>query len=105
MRTVFVSRPTTTSSIQSEFCRELEEVLLRSDLQSRTVGVNEFSNEAPLLTVRRLMEQCSGAVVLGLAQFAVTTGILKPGTPAEQRVALCISQRRGTNLKQALPSP
>jgi hypothetical protein len=86
VRPVFLSRPTAISSIQKEFCRALEAVLQRSGLQPKTVGVNEFGNEAPLLTVRRLMEQCSGVVVLGLTQFTVTTGVRKPCTPAEQRV-------------------
>jgi hypothetical protein len=50
------------------------------------VGVNQFGNEAPLMTVRRLMEACHGAVVLGLAQLLVTTGVSKPGTSSERRV-------------------
>ena len=55
-------------------------------LHPQTVGVNQFGNEAPLTTVRRLMETCHGAVILGLAQLHVTTGVHKPGTKAEQRV-------------------
>jgi hypothetical protein len=86
VRQVFVSRPTKITEDQAVFCEALEERLHRADLESRTVGVNQFGNEAPLLTVRRLMENCHGAIVLGLAQLFVTTGVSKPGTDDERRV-------------------
>jgi len=71
---------------QSDFCSRLVARLASEDLQPQTVGVNQFGNEAPLLTVRRLMEECHGAVVLGLAQLHVTTGVSKPGTHGERQV-------------------
>lgn len=83
---MFVSRPTKTTTDQAAFCAALDDRLQRADLESKTVGVNQFGNEAPLLTVRRLMESCHGAIVLGLAQLSVTSGVSKPGTEDEQRV-------------------
>lgn len=86
MRNIFLSRPTKVTDEQSKFCRGLETRLTAAGLQPQTVGLNQFGNEAPLMTVRRLMEVCHGAVVLGLAQLHVTTGVSKPGTPGERRV-------------------
>lgn len=86
MRNIFLSRPTKVTERQSEFILNLEGRLTSAGLIPQTVGVNQFGNEAPLMTVRRLMEQCHGAVVLGLAQLRVITGIAKPGTSAERPV-------------------
>jgi hypothetical protein len=83
---IFLSRPTTVTHEQSGFCSGLEDRLRDAGLEPQTVGVTLFGDEAPLLTVRRLMEVCHGAVVLGLAQLHVTTGVSKPGTPDEARV-------------------
>lgn len=86
MLNTFLSRPTTVTGDQAEFCRGLEARLTSCGLQPQTVGLNQFGNEVPLMTVRRLMESCYGAVVLGLAQFSVTNGVSKPGTSDERRV-------------------
>lgn len=86
MKNVFLSRPTAVTSRQATFCEALEARLREHGLEPNTVGVNQFGNEAPLLIVRKLMEKCAGAVVLGLSQFSVTGGMKKPGTPDERRV-------------------
>ncbi len=77
---VFLSRPTSLTSTQDEFCEALSRFMEERGFRPRTVGVTDFGNRAPLTTVRTLMLQCAGAVILGLAQIHVTTGVRKQGT-------------------------
>jgi hypothetical protein len=62
-------------------------ILEQRGLAPRTLGETDYSNSAPILAVREVMEQCSGAIILGFAQLTVSSGRLKPGTTAEQDAA------------------
>lgn len=84
---VFVSRPTSVTADQKAFLSVLAGRLLERGLNPRTVGVSDFGNESPLLTVRSLLKDCHGALILGLAQTVVADGVAKAGTPREVRLA------------------
>lgn len=62
------------------FCEAVVNHLRTAGLTPRTIGVNDFSNEAPVAAVRQRMELCHGAVVLGLTQMEVHEGARKRGT-------------------------
>jgi hypothetical protein len=72
---------------QDAFLQSLTERLVERSLNPRTVGVSDFGNDAPLTTVRRLLDECHGALVVGLAQTLVVTGVSKPGTSREAPIA------------------
>src|SRR5437867_13172289 len=82
----FISKPTAQTSIQSAFVMELEKILEERDFKIRSVGTSDFPNEAPLLAVLKIMNECHGAVILGLKQIHINQGILKPNTRSERKV-------------------
>lgn len=84
---VFVSKPSTLAPPQQEFCDAIGRKLQREGFTIRTVGVSDFTNRTPLAKVRSVMAECSGAVILGLAQLRIVSGIGKEGTPREYAAA------------------
>lgn len=82
---VFLSRPTSLTAGQDAFCAAIARLISERGFHPRTVGVTDFGNKAPLATVRRLMNGCSGAVILGLAQMHVRSGVRKRGTEKESK--------------------
>lgn len=86
-KNVFVSKPNALSDEQRSFwvrlCRTLEE----RGLSPRTLGETDYPNSAPIEAVRRLLDECDGALVLGLAQLEVEKGVLKAGTSSAQDAA------------------
>ncbi len=63
---VFVSRPI---ELPAEYQAGLDGflgLLEDQDLKARTLGASEFSVENPLDAVIKIMDDCSGAVILGL---------------------------------------
>ena len=86
MYDIFVSKPTTQSSKQSEFTTKIEEILETRDFKIRSLGTSDFSNEPPLLTVQKIMNDCEGAVILGLKQLHINKGILKQNTRSERKI-------------------
>jgi hypothetical protein len=77
---VFVSRPTATTDFQSKFCNDLENALRIRGLRIRSLGTTDYSNKAPLLGVRQLLNNCEGVIVLGLKQVFVKDCVEKDGT-------------------------
>lgn len=59
------------------------QIVRERGFRPRTVGLTDFGNKAPLFTARDVMSQCSGAIILGLAQTTVGVGLRKAGTSAE----------------------
>ena len=77
MKSVFVSRPTW---VDPKFQKGLDgflRVLAGLDLQPRTIGTTDYPSKAPLAEVIKLMELCSGAIILGYPQIVATAGYLK----------------------------
>jgi hypothetical protein len=77
MKNVFVSRPTW---VDPKFQKGLDgflRVLAGLDLQPRTIGTTDYPSKAPLNEVIKLMELCSGAIILGYPQIVATAGYVK----------------------------
>lgn len=83
MRAVFVSKPNTLSPQQCCFWQSFKAILIRHSLQPRTVGETDDSDNAVLDSVRRLLLQCDGAIILGLRQAAIRELIIREGTEKE----------------------
>jgi hypothetical protein len=84
---VFVSRPTWNLP---NFKRGLEGFLSRLadfGMQSHTLGASDYPNRAPLDEVIRLLDQCQGAVILGLPQIEIRKGTIR-GQPVSETVFL-----------------
>ena len=76
---VFVSVGSTSSPGQEEFVRAVEDRLRAEGLVPQTVGRNVFSADSPFIAVTRLMESCSGVVVIALERLYIENGMEKRG--------------------------
>jgi hypothetical protein len=84
---IFVSRPTWVSA---EFRKGLDGFLgflVSLGFQPHTLGSTDYPAKAPLDEVIRLMDACSGVIVLGYPQVVVTSGTVK-GAPAPANMCL-----------------
>lgn len=76
---VFVSVGSTSSPGQEEFVRAVEERLRAEGLVPQTVGRNVFSADSPFSAITKLMESCSGVVVIALERLYIEAGTEKRG--------------------------
>lgn len=83
MRSIFLSRPSTVTPDQEKFLKRLDRILTERNLTARTVGQTDYPNEAPIGKVRSVMLDCHGAIIVGLKQIHIVSGLMKPGTPKE----------------------
>jgi hypothetical protein len=80
---VFVSRPTWIGKTFEAGLDAFIRVLKSHDLTPRTLGATDYPSKSPLDEVIGLMEQCSGAVILGYPQILVRAGTFKDEDIAE----------------------
>jgi hypothetical protein len=84
---VFLSRP---NWIADEFQEGLDVFLTQLNnlgLDPRTLGVSDYPSRAPLDEVIAILNECKGAIVLGVPQLEIQTGYLK-GIPLKQPLTL-----------------
>jgi hypothetical protein len=83
---IFVSMPTLLSDSQAASRRIVERLLRTEGLEERRLGASDYPNEYPLKEVYAIANHCSGGVILGFEQIRVTGGLVKPGTPREEKI-------------------
>ena len=83
---IFLSRPTDLSDKETETVNKISEMLKCRGIKLRTIGVTDFTNKTPMKAIKEVMEQCTGAIILGFTQVKVERGIKKPGTKKEMAV-------------------
>lgn len=88
-RDVFLSVGATYTSQQEEFVQGLESLLRDLGLNPRCLGRTEWSDEQPLLAIRRMMENCHGVVVLAFERTRIEAGREKPGSANETVLGRC----------------
>lgn len=88
-RSIFVSKPNSLSPVQTQFCIRFFDFLKSRGFNPRTLGQTDFPNESPINAVRTVLEECSGAIVLGLNQTFVKEGLHKAHTPDEASLQNC----------------
>lgn len=76
---IFVSVGGTATVAQETFVRAVEDRLRSEGMTPHTVGRNTFSADAPLTAVTRLMDTCSGAVVIALERTFFPSGTERRG--------------------------
>ncbi len=81
---IFVSVGGTATPEQEAFVRAVEDRLRSEGMSPHTVGRNFFSSDAPLRAVEALMNECSGAVVIGLERTYFPNGLERRGGPKER---------------------
>jgi len=79
---IFVSVGKTSTPEQEDFVRAVEDRLRAEGLMPHTVGRNTFSSDAPLLKVKELMTQCTGAAVIALERKYFPSGVERRGSAA-----------------------
>ncbi len=87
MLNVFVSRPTWVAKEFREGLAALSRVLGSHDLVPRTLGVTDYPRKSPMDEVIALLDECAGAVILGIPQLEVQKGTLK-GEPLNAAIQL-----------------
>lgn len=88
-KSIFVSKPNSLSTSQTQFCDELFSLLKARGLSPRTLGQTDFPNESPINAVRTVLMECSGVIVLGLKQTLILDGLHKAGTADESPLRNC----------------
>lgn len=68
---VFVSRPTAVEKAEEAAYAAFELNIAREGLRARRLGQTDYSLKAPLHAVMDIMDQCSGAIILGYPQVIV----------------------------------
>jgi hypothetical protein len=83
---VFLSITTPYTPMQEVFLTRVEEHMMRFGLVPKTLRRTEWSFEAPLIPIRRLMARCFGTIVVALVRSVVQKGVLKPGGSGESPI-------------------
>ena len=52
----------------------VREYFVQRDLEPRTLGVSDYDTEVPLASIRRLMLECNGVLVLALKRYRIEEG-------------------------------
>ena len=71
---VFLSHPRPHSEQQEELVTSVREYFVQRDLDPRTLGVSDYDTEVPLASIRRLMLECNGVLVLALKRYRIEEG-------------------------------
>jgi hypothetical protein len=72
---VFMSVGTTGTKLQKEAADNIFAVLEASGLSPRQMERNEWSSEQPLRAIRRVIEECNGAVIVAFTRYQFPTGL------------------------------
>lgn len=71
---VFLSHPRPHSEQQEDLVQSVRRYFAERDLDPRTLGVSDYDTEVPLASIRRLMLECNGVLVLALKRYRIDTG-------------------------------
>ena len=84
---VFLSRPTFVPKIYESGVTRFVDMLRSHGLDPKTLGTTDYPTHDPLSEVIRLMDQCSGAIILGVPQISIVEGNVK-GAPLSSPLTL-----------------
>lgn len=71
---IFLSHPRPNSEQQRQLVDAVRGYFAERDLEPHTLGVDEYDTEVPLASIRRLMLECNGVLVLALRRYRVDQG-------------------------------
>ncbi|MFY9925005.1 MAG: hypothetical protein WAK51_11040 [Opitutaceae bacterium] len=72
---VFISVGSNGSQIQRDATEIIFSLMTGAGLSPRQLEKNEWSSEQPLRAIRRVIEQCHGAVIVAFTRYEFTSGI------------------------------
>jgi hypothetical protein len=72
-------------SKQEEFIAGLEKALMKNRMTPKTLGRSEWSFEAPLIPIRKLIDECNGTIVIAMARTLIKEGTEYIGGGHEQK--------------------
>jgi hypothetical protein len=84
---VFLSVGRTSTPEQEAFVKAVEVFMLAEGLLPRTVGRNYFSSQQPLKSIREVMGQCAGTVIVAYERLHITQGLERRGSPKATELA------------------
>lgn len=82
---VFISCPKSYLSRQEEFLQKIEVFLKACELRPMTLGRNEYSMDAPLEAIRRLMSGSFGLLALAFRRTAILDGTDRPNSDLNEK--------------------
>jgi hypothetical protein len=71
MHNVFISRPTVIAPDAEAAYSDFDAFLAANGIKRRRLGQTDYSREAPLKAIFRIIDECCGAIILGYPQFAI----------------------------------
>lgn len=71
---VFLSHPRPFNEAQRRLVDGVRRYFSERDLEPRTLGVSDYDTEVPLASIRRMMMECNGVLVLALRRYLVREG-------------------------------
>lgn len=71
---VFLSHPRPNTEQQGSLVDRVRHYFRDRDLEPRTLGVSDYDTEVPLASIRRLMLECNGVLVLALRRYHIERG-------------------------------
>ena len=84
---IYLSLTTPHMPAQAEFIHRLEAAIRANGITPRSLGRSDWSFEAPLIPIRSLMSECSGAIVVAMMRTEVTAAIAYPGGDQERSLS------------------
>jgi hypothetical protein len=84
---VFLSRPTAIEKRFETAYAAFESYLSRAGYKTHRLGADQYTMDAPLTGVMKLMETCKAAIILGYPQYEVTASLSKAAKP-QQRISV-----------------
>lgn len=81
---VFVSSPTSLTSVQENARKRIIDLLDELGFEPRALGRTDYPSDFPLKEVLVIAKHCAGGVILGFEQFYTHSGIWKRGTKNEK---------------------
>jgi hypothetical protein len=72
---IFISMSSTANTEQKEFVNAIINSLKTVDLSPRIIGENEWSHEQALRTIKKVMKECCGAVIIAFTRTKFPSGI------------------------------
>jgi hypothetical protein len=74
---IFISHPTPHHKKQAKFLELVNEFLSELGLAPMNLGINQWSNKNPMEPIKKMMQQCKGALIIGLGRSHDFIGLFK----------------------------
>lgn len=77
---IFISMPGILTALQEELVQEIKKILEKEKIDVTTVSRKDYPNVGAISEVRRVINECSGTLIIGFRQLEVIKGTWRKGT-------------------------